>query len=166
MQYDEFRRMITKLAWRYTKNPNDVQELVAIGNMAFVKAIEQFDGNPATRSTYMYRCINNAMTDWLRRRRVYRNVVVCNAEFPELMKGLDVEDQILFLNSLCQLSQPTQFMIRDLLLDPLELFRRAKHSSGVWLKKAFKQLMHDYGYTAPSIAFAVEEITNFLKGNK
>lgn len=162
-RYKTIERLILKLAWVHSFNSQQLEEMVAVGNLAFVKAMRRFDGNEKTFSTYMYRVINNAMIDHLRKQRTF-NQYCFLADMEEEPIECGYGQRLHFLDAMVDLSWETKCMIKDLLYDPFQLYKRAVCKSKTQLQTAFKKLMQDYGYRDCDINMAMEEITNFLKG--
>jgi RNA polymerase sigma factor (sigma-70 family) len=168
MKYQEFEKMIAKLAWKHTKEKKDFEELMAIGNLAFVKASHRFNNIEGCRSTFFYRCINNSMKDWLRKKQNKHKYIPCNLdeEAEAFISGnIDTETRVMFLEALfTEVSGETGCMIKDMLLNPMELFNRTADFIGSrFLRKAFKELMFDYGYQKEDINYAIEEMMEYLK---
>ena len=160
MEYNRIEKLILKLAWSHALDSDQMEELVAVGNLAFVKGMKKFNGNSATKTTYLYRVINNAMIDHLRKQNNF-NLHIC---FKDVEIRCGYNRRMKFFDALVDLSWETKCMVKDLLSDPDQLFKRARYSGKRWMKYAFKQLMRDYGYKQEQINISMEEITNFLKG--
>lgn len=161
-RYRKVEKLILKLAWTHSTNRDQLEEMIAIGNLAFVKAMKKFNGNEKTWSVFMYRAIKNAMVDAMRRSKYQRdNCFIGEGEFK---CDMDVR-RYKFLDLLVsEISHFTLFMLKDLFTDPTVLFRQSKYGGRKYLKAAFKQVMADYGYDPLDIACACDELTKFIKG--
>lgn len=175
-EYKEFENLIKSLAHKYSnKNKNDFEELVCIGNLAFVEACLKYNGMEKCKSTFFYRCIDNKMKDWLRKNSTYKRFVVHvkkkdNEENTDLLENicscyLTPEKNYLFMEGVFSLSEFSGNMIEDLLSNPCALFEKVRHAGDRFLKSAFKQLMIEYGYSKDMVKYAMCEIENYLKEN-
>ena len=69
-------RLVVHVAKKYYAQPSDQEDLISIGTIGLIKAINTFNPQKATRlSTYAARCIENELLMFLRARRKYSREV-------------------------------------------------------------------------------------------
>ena len=59
-------RLVAHIVKKYSQNPQDNEDLISIGTIGLIKAVQTFQSDKNTRfSTYASRCIENAiLTSW------------------------------------------------------------------------------------------------------
>jgi RNA polymerase sigma factor (sigma-70 family) len=118
--YAEFSDMIAERAWSFhrTYSHITVEELIAEGNLIFVEAVESFDENQSTFSTWLYILLNQRLAKYARKFR-RTNVV----SLDELLEGSHESDEAAysfasegdFLNSGLKDNQERNLIFHDLI---------------------------------------------------
>jgi RNA polymerase sigma factor (sigma-70 family) len=57
--YSDYEKMIKKVAWQFAKDAQHAEELIAEGNLEYVKALIKFDSEKSCFSTYLYNRLHN-----------------------------------------------------------------------------------------------------------
>lgn len=157
MDYKEYQRIIYSLAHQFARKGHNFDDLVGVGNMAFCRAVDNYDGS-VKFSTFLYTCVKNAMimetkTNWF--------IPLINIDVSELVdipSHEDIERRILFLESLRVLSDESQEIIAHILSAPMLILHEARTLSQRGLRVSLFKFLRSNGYPIKKIRSSMKEI--------
>ena len=137
INYHDYKKMITMFAWNYSYSADHYDELLAEGNLEYVKALISYDPDQAAFSTYLWKCLSNRMQVLKKRKRIDVNDEIdCN--------GLDsytpdIERSVVFQDMLKSLSGNAQEIIKLVFETPYDLYYSIKDEA-----KLNRRILTDY----------------------
>ncbi len=90
-------RLVTHVAKKYYSNPQDNEDIVSIGTIGLIKAVQSFTYNKNTRfSTFASKCIENEILMSFRKQKASENIVYLddNIEVNNDASNLSLKDSI------------------------------------------------------------------------
>lgn len=155
--YADYEKMIKKVAWKFAKNAQHTEELIAEGNLEYVKALIKFDPNKSCFSTYLYNRLNNHFINLAKKWQV--PVVEINDFIPA--NSLNVEKTISFKQSLENLSETAKEIINLVLDTPDDLYRIVREELKL-NKEMIRRYLREKGWKFTQINAGMAEIANAL----
>lgn len=65
-------RLVAHVAKKYQNVDEDMEDLISIGCIGLIKAVDTFDAGKGRLATYACRCIDNAILSWMRLTNILR----------------------------------------------------------------------------------------------
>jgi len=155
--YADYEKMIKKVAWKFAHSAQHAEELIAEGNLEYVKALIKFDPDKSCFSTYLYNRLNNRFINLAKKWQM--PVVEINDFIPA--NSLNPEKSVSFKQSLENLSETAQEIINLVLDTPDDLYQIVREELKL-NKEMIRRYLREKGWTFTRINVGMAEIATTL----
>ncbi len=161
--YNDVEKLICKICWTFIdKFDGDFDEYFSVGNEVYSRAYEKFDSSYGNFSTWIWRCVWNALIDELRKKG--RLKVTRLKYHSNLVEQIPDRNRLEsdFIRFTCGLSEDAYDIVElvfDTPRDLAELLGITKRSE---LCGILRDYLHNVGWTMIQITEAFSEIRNFV----
>ena len=176
MNYQDYEKMIHKLANSHSSNLTEKEELTEVGQLAFVKATKIYDESKGAFSTLLWRTASCAMIDHLRKENRHKNLdsyeqlhehpVYGDSNYgytsPKLPVRFATDPSKIFelSETMSQLSKESQAVLRVVFDSHEEIFQETKSLAPKYLRGALTRILRKKNFTWKHITDSMEEIKN------
>ncbi len=160
--FEDYQQMIRKIAHKKANQfPSiEFEELEGRGGLLFVQALEKFDSQKGSFSTFFWRVLNNEMVVWERGHgKIYQPQLGLEDTVQDVPSGVSPEEFFEFVDTLEKMTEEAKDVIHVIFSAPAEIMEGSgpKHRAGN-LRKKLKSL----GWTEWVIASRFREIREAL----
>ena len=124
MKYEDYKKMIMKIAHSYNKTTGmNVEDLISEGNLVFVERLKNFDPEKSKFSTFLYESINARFKNLNKRQHLqkYDGVKVEVDMANKQESGDNIENNCILKNSIEILSKDAKMVVSIVLNAPADL---------------------------------------------
>lgn len=164
MIYEENERIIYRLAHQFAHDPDQFEEYVSIGNLAYCRAVKYYDGR-VKFSTFLYRVVLNSFIEEKRKQETQKWYTVLRAEIEVETIGTvrhDPEQIFMFSQEFDFLSDNARNIAFTLIEVPTLVFACTEGTSHRSLRQAARKVLIGEGYSNAQISSAYFEIQAWL----
>lgn len=182
MNYENYKGLLIQLARKFSKKPEDFDDLMGICHEAYCKAVLNYQPEKGKFVTLLYHYANRALIDEYRKKKTRQEKIGTMPldyimdvsetgdalEFEKLLidEKQDIERRLDFKIQLENVSQEAKEMISMILNSPYELFESTKSLSPKYLRGEVIRMLRRRKWKWETIHQSIKEIKNVLQNFK
>ena len=170
IQYNDYRKMIYKVAYTFKNSGVPIEDLIAVGNLSFSKIMTKYNRKKKAKfSTFLYVSIKNAMINYIKS----ENKHSLNISLDEIMEIYDSDNDItgfeplknkvtpeisiLLIDLIKNTSKDFRKILLTIIKNPDDIMHLTKYNSSKYLICAIKKLMKNRNFSEKQINIFIKE---------